>query len=72
MEVNRTYDFICDHCKDSGADKDDYTFEKYCTYTEMQETVKNTKCPNCGGPIRQDLGFAFGKFNGPGFTKRST
>jgi len=64
MESRKLFELKCPEC---GK-----TYEVMATFTELKEDVEGTHTCTCGVLTKQKLGFGYGKFNGSGFTKRTT
>jgi predicted nucleic acid-binding Zn ribbon protein len=64
MESRKLYELKCPEC---GK-----IYEVMCTFEELKSEVEGTNKCTCGALTKQKLGFGYGKFNGAGFTKRTT
>ena len=63
METRQLYGLVCNKCNAK--------YETFCTPDKLILEIEENKC-ECGGDLRRDWTFGMGKFNGAGFTKRST
>lgn len=62
--MNIVFEFACESCYEK--------FDGLMRHDEVSDTEENTPCPECGGKLKRVWTFGYGKFNGAGFTRRST
>jgi len=62
--MKKLFEFECQKCKEIS--------EGLMEFEDVAGTEKNDCCPLCGGKVKRVFTFGYGKFNGTGFTKRST
>ena len=62
--MKRVYGFKCTNCGEE--------YDNFCEFEEVKNVIENDKCTICNGDLHQTFGIGLVKFNGSGFTKKTT
>jgi len=62
--LRKFFEFRCLKCNEEH--------EAFIEYEDIEQEERESKCAVCGGQLKRRLTFGYAKFNGTGFTRRST